>query len=289
MKFRIKAGVTGIALVTAATTALGVSNASGTHQSRSSAYGFSLGGSPGQPEAKYPEGPGSAGGALPAELGPLAAGGVLTVTAGNDHATAKITDLTLGQALADLPDDLKDGIAQLTAACQVFDSAGGADEAVGPLNDAIDQIPGGIGDVIDLPTAEEASAFCNALLDADILSLAKVGTLLTECTGQSGSVTLTDVEVLGAEQPVLAGEVEPETQLLPDELAPVATITLNHQVTDGENFTVQGLRIEVGGEEVAVLASTTCGGPIAHKGEQDHQPGPAPTPTPVKGNSAVTG
>ena len=286
MKLRAKAAVISTALVLPATMVLGVSSASDTHQSSSSAYALSLGGSPGQPAASYPEGPTSGGGALPDQLGPLAAGGVLTVTAGNDHATAQITDLTLGQAVAGLPDDLKNGIGQLTAACQVFDNAGGADAAVGPLNDAIDQVPGGIGDVVDLPTAEAASDFCNALLDADMLDLAKVGTLLTECTDQTGSVTLTDVSVLGAQQPVLAGKVKPETELLPPELAPVAKITLNHQVSDGENFTVQGLRIEVGGQEVAVLGSATCGGPIAEHVQQDR---PAPTPQPVKRNAPVTG
>jgi hypothetical protein len=287
MKLRVKVGITSIALALPATMVLGVSSASDTHQSSASAYAVSLGGSPGQPEAQYPEGPTSGGGAVPDQLGPLAAGGVLTVTAGNDHATAKVTNLTLGQAVAGLPDDLKNGVAQMAAACQVFDNAGGADAAVGPLNDAIDQVPGGIGDVVDLPTAEAASDFCNALLDADMLSLARVGTLLTECTDQTGSVTLTDVAVLGAEQPVLAGRVKPETQLLPDELAPVATITLNHQVSDGENFTVQGLRVEVGGQEVAVLGSTTCGGPIADHVSQGDRPAPAPKP--VKRNAPVTG
>lgn len=285
MKLRAKATITSVALALPVTMALGVSSADDAQQSSSSAYAVSLGGSPGQPEAEYPGGPTSGGGALPDQLGPLAAGGVLTVTAGDDHATAKITDLTLGQALAGLPAELKDGIGQLTAACQAFDEAGDANDAIDPLNDAIDQIPGGIGDVVDLPTTDKASDFCNALLDADILDLARVGTLLSECTDQTGSVTLTDVEVLGAEQPVLAGPVQPETQLLPDELAPVARITLNHQVSDGENFTVEGLRIEVGGQEAAVLASSTCGGPIVHEVEKDR----APAPRPVKRNAPVTG
>lgn len=286
MKLRAKTGVTAIALLTAATMALGISTATGAHQSRSSAYGVSLGGTPGQPTATYPEGPRSGGAAVPDQLGPLAAGGALTVTAGNDHATAKVTDLTLGAAASGLPQQLKDGLAQLSQACTAFDQAGGADAAVEPLNGAIDQIPGGIGAVVNLPTAEEASAFCKALLDNDILSLAKVGTLLTQCTGDSGTVTLTDVQVLGAEQPVLAGKVKPETSLLPPELAPVATITLNHQVTSGDKLTVQGLRIEVPGQEVAVLASTTCGGPIEVKGKQQ---APAPKPKPVQANAPVTG
>jgi hypothetical protein len=292
MNKRSKAGVTGLALATAALMMVGVPSASGTHQSSSSAYGVSLGGSPGQPAVKYDGGaPQSGGGNLPAELGPLAAGGVLSLTAGDDHATAKVTDLTLGQAAAELPQELKDGLANLTQACTAFDQAGDADQAIDPLNDAIDQIPG-IGTVVDLPTTEDASAFCNALLDADIVNLAKVGTLLTECDDKSGGVTLTDASVLGAEQPALAGPVPAETQLLPAELAPVATITLNHQTTDGDSFTVEGLRIEVGGQEVAVVASTTCGGPIAHETAPTATPTTppaAPAPTPVERNVPVTG
>lgn len=289
MKMRAKAAVAGVALTTGATVLLVVPSATGDNQSSSSAYGLSIGGQPGQPAVQYDGGETqNGGGALPAELGPLAAGGVLTLSAGNDRATATVTDLTLAQALAELPQELKDGIDQLTQACTVFDQAGDLNQAVDPLNDTINQIPG-IGDVVELPSTEEASEFCNALLDNDILSLAKVGTLLTECTDKTGSVTLTDVEVLGAEQPVLAGEVAEDTQLLPAELAPIATITLNSQTTKGEEFTVEGLRVEVGGQLVAVVASTTCGGPIAHEPDQPDKPEPAPTPTPVPAPVPVTG
>ena len=286
MRTPLKAGITGIAVATIAALALSAPSASGEHQSSSSAYGVSLGGSPGEPSVTYEGGETQTGGGeLPAELGPLAAGGVLTLSAGDDRATATITDLTLGQAAAQLPQELKDGLAQLSEACTVFEEAGDANQAVDPLNEAINQIPG-VGTVVDIPTAEEAAEFCNGLLDADILSLATVGTLLTECNDTSGSVTLTDVEVLGAEQPVLVGKVAPETQLLPAELADVAQITLNHQTTEGENFTVEGVRIEIGGQEVAVLASATCGGPIAH---ENRGPSPAPTPTAVPATVPVTG
>jgi hypothetical protein len=288
MKMRAKAAIAGIALTTGATMLLGVPSATGDHQSSSSAYGVSVGGQAGQPAVEYDGGETQTGGGeLPAQLGPLAAGGVLTLSAGNDNATAKVTDLTLAQALAELPDELKDGIDQLTQACTAFDQAGDLNQAIDPLNDAINQIPG-IGTVVELPSTEEASEFCNALLDNDILSLAKIGTLQTECNDKTGTVTLTDVEVLGAEQPVLAGEVAKDTQLLPAELAPVATITLNHQTTKGENFTVDGLRVEVGGQLVAVVASTTCGGPIAHE-PNTPEPAPAPKPTPTPAPVPVTG
>ena len=145
-----------------------------------------------------------------------------------------------------------------------------------------------------MPTVEAATTFCNGLLDSDILDLATVGTLQSQCTDQTGTVTLTDVKVLGAPQPVLAGAIAPETQLLPPELAAVAKITLNHQVRDGENFTVEGLRLEVGGQVVAVLASATCGGPQAEPVVQQAPTKPtktkqAPKPTPVKTSAPVTG
>jgi hypothetical protein len=296
MRTPFAAGVTGVAMTAAALLVVTAPTASGDHQSSSSAYGVAVGGTPGQPTVTSD---GSetraAGGQLPAELGPLASGGVLTLTAGDDHASAKITDLTLGHAAAQLPQQLKDGLANLTQACTVVGQAGPADQAIAPLNTALDQLPG-VGQVVQLPTVEAATTFCEGLLDADILSLARVGSLLTECRGTTGTVTLSDVAVLGAPQPLLAGAVPPDTQLLPPELAAVARITLNHQRTDGEDFTVDGLRIEVGGNEVAVLASATCGGPTPHVPEvqeeptsQVEPPKAAPVPDPVQASVPVTG
>src|SRR5688572_12904578 len=102
MKMRTKAGITGIALATAVTMTVGAPSASGDHQSSSSAYGVSLGGQAGEPAVEYTGGQTKTGGGqLPAELGPLAAGGVLALEAGNDRASSKVTDLTLGSALAE--------------------------------------------------------------------------------------------------------------------------------------------------------------------------------------------
>lgn len=284
---------TGIALATAAVLIVTTSTASGEHQSSSSAYGISAGGTPGQPAV---ESDGSqtvtGGGQMPAQLGLLAAGGALSVSAGNDQASAAITDLTLGQGVAQLPQALKDDLASLSQACTVVEQGGDADQLIDPLNAAIDQVPG-LGQV-EVPSIEAATTFCNGLLDTDILSVAKVGTLVTQCTDQTGTVTLAGTEVLGAQQPLLAGEVAPDTQLLPPELADVARITLNHQVRDGENFTVEGMRIEVGGEVVAVLASATCGAPIADPVVEEEQEEPkkrksAPVPEPVQTSAPVTG
>ncbi|PKH40161.1 hypothetical protein SAMN05192575_11326 [Nocardioides alpinus] len=292
MRTSIKTTAVCTALATAALLVVTATTASGEGQSGSSAFGVSAGGTPGQPAI---ESDGSqeqtGGGQLPAQLGPLASGGVLALSAGNDRATAAVTDLTLGSAVAQLPQELKDGLATLNQACTAVEQATDVNQVIDPLNAALAQVPG-VSEVVEVPTAEAAAAFCNGLLDTDLLSLAKVGTLQSECTDMTGTVTLTDVEVLGAPQPLLVGQVAPETQLLPPELAAVATITLNHQVVDRENFTVQGLRLEVGGQEVAVLASATCGGPIAAapvaEPEEDTS-NQAPVPTPVKTSVPVTG
>ncbi|MCF6378191.1 hypothetical protein L2K70_11315 [Nocardioides KLBMP 9356] len=296
MRTSLQAGSTGLAIAAAALLVVTSTTASSETVSSSSAYGASVGGTPGQPAvASDGTSTQTGGGSLPAQLGPLAAGGVLEVSAGNDTASAAVTDLTLGSALAQLPPEVKDGIAQLNQVCTGLGQATPANQVLTPLNDAINQVPG-LGTVVEIPTVEAAQTFCNQLVDTDILDLATLGTLKTQCTDQTGTVTLSDVKVLGAPQPVLAGEVAPETQLLPPELAAVARITLNHQVRDGENFTVEGLRLEVGGQTVAVLASATCGGPMAQPAVQQAPAKPtkkptkqAPRPTPVKTSAPVTG
>lgn len=291
MRTSWKAGATGLAITATVLLVATTSTASGDAVSSSSAYGVSLGGTPGQPAVESDgSGTQTGGGQVPDQLGPLASGGVLALSAGDDHATAAVTGLTLGSAVAQLPQELKDGLAHLTQVCSAVEQGTQANEVVAPLNDALDQVPG-LGQVVQVPTVEAATAFCNGLLDSDILDLATVGTLQAQCTDQTGSVTLSDVKVLGAPQPVLAGEVAPETQLLPPELAPVAKITLNHQTRDGENFTVEGLRLEVGGNVVAVLASATCGGPapVVQETNSPKKNKQAPVPTPVRTSAPVTG
>ena len=296
MRTSFTAGITGIAMAATTLLVAAATTASGEEVSSSSAYGASICGTPGEPAvASDGTSTQTGGGQLPAQLGPLASGGVLALSAGDDTASSAVTNLTLGSAVAQLPQELKDGLANLNQVCTGLGQATQANQALTPLNDAINQVPG-LGTVVEVPTVEAATTFCNGLLDSDILDLATVGTLQAQCTDQTGTVTLSDVKVLGAPQPVLVGAVAPETQLLPPELAAVAKITLNHQVQDGENFTVEGLRLEVGGQVVAVLASATCGGPAAAAEPVVQQAPPAskgpkqaPRPTPVRTSAPVTG
>jgi hypothetical protein len=283
MKIRAKAGIVGVALTTTATMMLGVPSASGAHQSSASAYGFSLGGSPGEPAAKFPEGPRRAGGELPAELEQLAAGGVLMVTADDDRATARVTELTLGSGLEELPEELRTSLQQIQEACDQLpeEPAPDVDQEI------FDQLPGELQELIDTPG--NLRDLCLVLGAGTFTELASVDTLHVECNDKTGTVAVSDVRIFGSTTPVNdTGNVASNTSVLPAELEPLIKITLNRQTTEGEDFTVDGLVVELGGQEVAVLASTTCGGPIAHESSPE-QLQPAPAPTPVKRDVPVTG
>ena len=280
MRIMTKAGIAGVALATAATMSFGVQSASGAHEERSSAYGLSLGGSPGQPAAAFPEGPGKAGGELPAELGQLASGGVLTVTAGNDHATAKVTDLTLGSGLEQLPAELRDGLKQISTACAQLPAQPDPDVD----QQLFGQLPVGLQEIVNTPG--NLRDLCDVVGDGTFAQLASIDTLQAECTGDSGTVAVSNARIFGSKTALNdTGNAPKNFSVLPKELAPLIKITLNRQTTKGENFTVDGLVLELGGQEVAVLSSATCGGPIAHRSS----PQQAPRPAPVQGSVPVTG
>ena len=283
MRTPIKAGITGVALVTAATLAVSVTSASGDDQSESSAYGLSIGGQAGQPSVEYKGGETQTGGGqIPAELGPLAAGGVLTVTAGDDQATAKVADLTLGSGLEQLPAELREGLQQLQQVC-----AGLPEDGV-PTDEILGQVPGALKDVVNTP--ESLQEVCNALGGGDFTNLASIQALNTECNGDSGTVEVLKARAFNSDQALNDSDVDPNSSLLPTELAPLIEIVLNRQTPQGDSVTVDGLVLKLGGQEVAVLASATCGGPIAHDPVgNDSTPAPAPAPTPVPAHVPVTG
>jgi hypothetical protein len=280
MRISTKAGITTVALATAATMTFGVQSASGTHEERSSAFGFSLGGSPGEPAAKFPEGPRKAGGELPAELEQLAAGGVLTVTADSDRATAKVTDLTLGGGLAELPAELREGLQQISAVCAELP----AEPAPDADQQLFEQLPVGLQELVNTPG--NLRDLCGVISDGTFAELASIDTLHAECRGDSGTVAVSDARIFGSTTALNDTDDAPRNfSVLPAELEPLIQITLNRQTSKGENFTVDGLVLELGGQEVAVLASATCGGPIEH----GTAPRQAPRPAPVQRDLPVTG
>ena len=283
------AGAAAMAITTGLVTTATTSQAAGT---KSYAYGVAIGGQGKQPYAEHPAGPTSGGGQLPAELGPLAAGGILTVEADNNYANATVTNLTLGGGMEQLPQELRDAFQQLGDQCEQLPAEPTAEQLTGVF-DAIP--PGTLGDLVNTP--EDLQSLCQALGAGDFTQLAQIETLDVECNGRDRSVEVLNARAFGSPVALNDSDVAPNSSLLPEELAPLIKITLNKQYTnDKGGAVVEGLVLEVGGQEVAVLASATCGETIRRPAEgrvpTRNRPAPAPqaeAPEPVRQSVPVTG
>jgi hypothetical protein len=269
--------VTATGVLVATTT--GVTSAAAT--TTSSAYGLALyaQGEEAIPPTPYVESTDGStqttGGTLPDN--PLLSGAIAELSAGDDVATVKLVDLTVGSGAEGLPQELKDGLAQLQQACTAFEQSPGD---IPPVFEEL-PIPG-----MQTPTVEDVATLCEGLLDADIPNALEVGVLDIRCEGDAGRVTVTNVAALGAPVPEIVGDVEPNTRLLPDN--PLLNVVVNRQTAHANGaFTVDGLVVEVaeGGLEL-VVGSVTCGEP--QKRTRDTPP-PAPAPTPVPASVPVTG
>ncbi|MEJ7775728.1 MAG: hypothetical protein WKF72_13065 [Nocardioidaceae bacterium] len=263
--------------------------ASSAAPTRSSAYGIAVnaGGQevvPPSPSVESTDGSTqSTGGEIPPEAGPLLSGGVLELSAGDDEARVSVTNLTIGNLAASLPPELREQLDQLQAACAGLEQA-----PVEELPDILGELPV----VVEQPTEEELIEFCNGLLDGDFANLATIDTLQVACTGDIGTVTVLGASALGSGAPLDLENVEPNTELFPDN--PLLSVTLNRQSNGPRGgFTVDGLVVSLGeGEAEAVVASTTCGEGIpqaAGDSEEPTEPPIAPAPTPQVGSAPVTG
>jgi hypothetical protein len=260
--------------------------ASSADPTRSSAYGVSVNGGgqevvPPSPTVESTDGSEqSTGGEIPSEAGPLLAGGLLKLTAGDDKASVVVTNLKIGNLAAELPKELTDQLDQLGAACDQFEQAPGEE-----IPDILGELP--IGGV-QQPSEQDLVAFCNDL--GTLANLATIETLNVECNGDTGTVTVLGASLLGAGVPTNLEDVAPNTKLFPDN--PLLDVTLNRQ-TKGPNgaFTVDGLVVSLGGGQAeAVVASTTCGEGIAQSAGGSSPEAPtAPAPTPQQGTAPVTG
>lgn len=266
--------------------ALVAPGASSAQVNGSSAYGIALSGGgqeviPPSPTVQSPDGKNqTTGGEIPDN--PLLSGGALTLSAGNDKASVKVTDLTIGGVLDQLPQEVKDGLTQLQASCDGIGQLP-VDEVTDQLDSVLGQLPVPLPPT---PTADDLTEFCNGLFDGDVASLAEVDAVQVSCSGDRGTVTLTGASsVLTSELPI-DGDVEPNTALLPDN--PLLDITLNRQSRNSDgSFTVDGVVVNLAdGQGELVLASTTCAEVAADRGDR---PPTAPRPTPVPRNVPVTG
>jgi len=257
--------------------------ASSADPTRSSAYGVTVnaGGQeviPPSPSVESTDGSTqSTGGEIPPDAGPLLSGGVLQLSAGNKEARVAVTDLTIGNLAAELPQELTDQLKQLEAACV------GLAEAA-ELPPVLGELPIGVEE----PTKEDFTEFCSDLVEGDFANLATIGTLQVECDGDAGAVTVLGASALGSGAPFDLDNVEPNTELFPDN--PLISVTLNRPSNGPRGgFTVDGLVVSLGeGEAEAVVASTTCSEGIPQTASTPTAP-TAPAPTPQQASVPVTG
>lgn len=230
---------------------------------------------------------------------PVASGGVVNVSAENGKASASVTDLGVGDGLlAALPAQITDALGDVCG--QLSDAL---DPLTGAINDALlGQLLPTLGDVLDqiadatqdtpldlgLLGALNLSELTDLQLDGlcSVLSgddqLVGAGAVIAECTGDTGTTTITDLSALGL--PVDIDVSEPNASV---EIPGVLTLTANRQTSNADGtFTVDALYLNLLGQIELTVASATCG-EVTSDGGTD--PTDAPTPTPVETNVPVTG
>lgn len=229
---------------------------------------------------------------------PVASGGVINVSAENGKASSSVTDLGVGDGLlAQLPAELT---GPLGDACdQIADAL---DPVTGQINDALlGTLLPQIGDLLDdISDATDGTPLDLSLLGAldlseltdlqlgglcDVLAgedqLVGADAVVAECTGDTGTTTITDLAALGL--PVDIDVDEPNASV---EIPGLLTITANEQIANADGtFTVNALHVNLLGQVDLVVASATCGEVTSDR----NSPSDAPTPTPVESHVPVTG
>ncbi|NYI43180.1 hypothetical protein BJ993_000260 [Nocardioides aromaticivorans] len=230
---------------------------------------------------------------------PVASGGVINVSAENGKASSSVTDLGVGDGLlAQLPAELT---GPLGDACDQI--AGALDPVTGQINDALlGTLLPQIGDLLDdISDATDGTPLDLSLLGAldlseltdlqlgglcDVLAgddqLVGADAVIAECTGDTGTTTITDLSALGL--PVDIDVDEPNAKV---EIPGLLTITANEQISNADGtFTVNALHVNLLGQVDLVVASATCGEVTS---DEETDPSDAPTPTPVESHVPVTG
>ena len=213
----------------------------------------------------------------------MLAGGVLELTAGDDKASVEVTDLTIGNLSRRAPaEELTDQLDQLEQACAAVRASSGRSRY--PTSWVSCRSRG-----VEQPTEAQLDRVLQAT-SATLANLATIRALNVECNGDTGTVTVVGASALGSAVPLNLENVEPNTELFPDN--PLLQVTLNRQ-TEGPRgaFTVDGLVVSLaGGQAEAVIASTTCGEGIPQSAGGSSPEAPtAPAPIPQQGSAPVTG
>lgn len=292
MKLRTPVALAGAAALAITTGLVTTADPSSAAATKSYAYGLSINGEGKQPYVESTDGSTQSSGEAAVADNPVVSGTIAELKAGDDVASVRVANLTIGSGAQQIPADVVTQLNNLKPLCDGLGEAPG-EQVLNPIRDGL---PTGL----ELPTEEDVVEFCNGLVDADLPALASVDTVDISCDGDSGAVTIAGLRVLGAELPFAGDDIAPGTTLFDGEAAPLGDavqVTLNRQTQrpDGA-FSVDGVVVSLGGGQgEIVLGHTTCGEPLPAepevKGEERNEPRPAPAqaPAPVQRDLPVTG
>ncbi len=224
---------------------------------------------------------------------PLLTGGIVTTRAANGEASASVADLGVGGGLLDQIPDLSEQLSPLCDALKQVDLGAVNDQITGPdgtlLPDVLGPIVEGVDPNLDLSliTAldlgdllpDDLSGLCDVL--SGKAGLVGAEAVTAECHGNAGSLTVANLTALG-----LPVQIDTNTVNSKVEVPGVLTITANRQTRNSNGtFTVDGLVINLLGQQEIVITSATCGRITS----ADPTPDPTDSPTPVPTRFPVTG
>ncbi|MBM9460275.1 hypothetical protein JK386_10210 [Nocardioides sp. zg-536] len=233
---------------------------------------------------------------------PLLTGGVISVEAKNGSARASVADLKVAGGLLEQAPQLQQLFTQLQPVCdgldliplgQVLDQL--RDPVTGTLLPAaLEQLVAGAGQAgldLSLVTALDLSEILPETL-GDLCDVVAGGALVgatavaAECTGTTGTTTITDLGILGVDS--LLDTNKPNSKV---EVPGLLEVTVNRQTTNADGtFTVDALYVNLFGQLELTVGSATCG-EVTNRVDNPETPDTpdAPVPTPVETNVPVTG
>lgn len=285
MRKRLMAGVSAAAVGAAtAVTALVIGTTTGwAADTTSSAWGFSATGA--QDFAKTPYVESTDGTTQKSSAGSLPdndyiSASAIDLMAGNDTASSSVGSITI--AGTGLPTAIQDQLSNLTDQLKTACGQLPSDPSLGDLTGSL---PDQLAPILDNIPDASLSTLCDAI-DSAGTDLLKIDATSVKCDGDTGTMNLGDIELLGTKLS-LPVDTPKNFKPLPDN--PLLTITANKQVkNDDGSFDITGLSIDIAGQETINLLGAECGKPQAEV-EPTSSKKSAPKPAPVTTDLPVTG
>jgi hypothetical protein len=232
-------------------------------------------------------------------VAPLLDGGLVVASAQNGSASAKVTGLGVGQDLlntlglsGDTTKPLVDACKQITDALAPVGGVTGTinDTLLKGLDDALTQI-GNATSGTGLDLSALGALKLDKLLPTQLYGLCEVlsgklklvgaDSVVAECNGKTGNVTIAGLKALG-----LPVEIGTDAVNKKVEIPGLLNLTINRQTANADGtFTVDALYLNLLGQVELTVSSATCGNVTTNEIE----PSDAPSPTPVESHVPVTG